>query len=48
MHRADALGLSIACEILVSAVGDGDFLETLMGCLDIEILRRGKPILGDI
>src|SRR5580658_4853132 len=46
MNGPDALRAAIASKIVISADGDGHLLESAMAVLDVEILRRGKPILG--
>src|ERR1700728_3931725 len=48
MNRPHALRVAIAGKIFVSADGDGHLLESAMPVLDVEILCRRKPILGDI
>ena len=46
-NRADAFGVAVASEIVVGAEGDGGIFEAGVAVLDVEILRGGKPILGD-
>ncbi len=44
---ADPLRLASAGQVVVPADRDGDLLESVMPGLDVEVLRRGEPVLRD-
>jgi hypothetical protein len=45
--RADALRLAVTRQVVVATDRDRDLLEPQMSRLDVEILRRGKPVFRD-
>ena len=47
-NDADSFRVTLPGQVVVAANRDRDLLKSMVPCLDVEILRRGKPILGDV
>ena len=47
MDRTDSLRLPIAGQVFIATDGDGHIFESVVAGFDVEILRGGKPVLGD-